>query len=521
MKPAKAVLLICSLFYFSVISAQTITASNGLTKSSNDIQLRGTLNQATAIDLGSTFTFKFSKAVSNYFFPDNTGNPGIGTGSPAAQWHTTGSALFQGLTTNNTLTNIPVADANGNLSVRDASIPGGGPSNITSLNGLTGSTQTFAVGTTGSNFTISSSGSTHTFNIPDASLTARGFVSTGTQTFEGQKTFNASTSFNGSVNTVTLNLAGSGVINFSNGIIGIATPDAGHGILFTKTDKKLYYKDDSGTEFDLTASGSIASLNGLTGSTQTFAVGTTGSDFTISSSGSTHTFNIPDASLTARGFVNTGTQTFEGQKTFNGTTIFNGALYAPGLIMGGMGVIDFSNAIIGIATPPPGHGTLFTKTNKKLYYKDDSGTEYDLTSGGGTNYWTQSGTDIYYTNTTGNVGIGTNDTRGYRFAVNGDAIFTKVKVKQYSTWPDYVLGQDYKIPTLAELEKYIQQNRHLPDVPSADEVEKNGLDLGDSQAVLLKKIEELTLYIIDINKKVEKLSEENAALKKKLESKNK
>ena len=606
MKPIHFTLFVLILFSFSVLTAQT--ASNGLAKASNDIRPDGTLTQATSDDLGTSFGFKFSKAVSNYFFPVNTGSPGIGTGSPAAQWHTTGSRRFQGLTTDIALTNIPVADTNGNLPVGYASAFAGGPSTITSLNGLTGSTQTFAVGTTGSNFTISSSGTTHTFNIPDASLTARGFVSTGTQTFEGQKTFNASTNFNGSVNTSALNLGGSGVIDFSNTLLGIGTPQSGHGLLFTKTNKKLYYKDDSGTEYDLTASGggSITSLNGLTGSTQTFAVGTAGSDFAISSSGSTHTFNIPDASLTARGLINTGTQTFEGQKTFNGTTIFNGGLYAPGLVMGGMGVIDFSNLIIGIATPQPGHGTLFTKTNKKLYYKDDSGTEYDLTSGGGTNYWTQSGTNIY-NNTPGNVGIGTSSPQApldiaggsgvrfllygtggtpqylaglgvdlgqgthsqgifignnsdftvdqatafenypypsgyttrfivkaggnvgigtvnpgpYKLAVEGTIGARKIKVTQVNPWADYVFEDEYKLLSLSEVEKFIQKYKHLPEVPSAKEVEKNGLDLGDNQAVLLKKIEELTLYVIDINKKLEKLSKENELLKKKIQNKQK
>jgi len=155
----------------------------------------------------------------------------------------------------------------------------------------------------------------------------------------------------------------------------------------------------------------------------------------------------------------------------------------------------------------------FTATN--------AGTRYQLDQqgGGGTNYWTQSGTNISYT--TGNVSIGTTNSQGYRFAVNGDAIFTKIKVKQYGSWPDYVFRKDHKLPTLAELEKYIQQNSHLPGVPSADEVEKNGLDLGVNQAILLKKIEELTLYMIEMNKKMDKISEENVQLKKKLESINK
>lgn len=74
-----------------------------------------------------------------------------------------------------------------------------------------------------------------------------------------------------------------------------------------------------------TASGGISSLNGLTGATQTFAVATTGTDFAITSSGTAHTFAIPDASATARGFVTTGTQTFAGNKTFSGSIAVGGA----------------------------------------------------------------------------------------------------------------------------------------------------------------------------------------------------
>jgi hypothetical protein len=103
----------------------------------------------------------------------------------------------------------------------------------------------------------------------------------------------------------------------------------------------------------------------------------------------------------------------------------------------------------------------------------------------------------------GNVGIGTTSTQGYKLAVNGDAIFTKVKVKSYSTWPDYVFTPTYKLPSLNEVEALIIQYKHLPDVPSAQEVEKNGLDLGENQAVLLKKIEELTLYVIQLQKEIE------------------
>ncbi len=114
----------------------------------------------------------------------------------------------------------------------------------------------------------------------------------------------------------------------------------------------------------------------------------------------------------------------------------------------------------------------------------------------------------------GNVGIATADTKGYRFAVNGDAIFTKIKLKQYGTWPDYVFEDGYRLRPLSELEAFIKENKHLPEVPSAAEVEKNGLDAGENQALLLKKIEELTLYIIEQNKKIEALAAEMVAFKK-------
>jgi hypothetical protein len=108
----------------------------------------------------------------------------------------------------------------------------------------------------------------------------------------------------------------------------------------------------------------------------------------------------------------------------------------------------------------------------------------------------------------GTVGIGTTDTKGYRFAVNGDAIFTKVKVKAYANWPDYVFEKNYILPSLREVEKFIQLNKHLPGVPSEKEIELNGLDLGDNQATLLKKIEELTLYVIAQEKEIEALKSE-------------
>ncbi|WP_205509897.1 hypothetical protein [Longitalea arenae] len=118
--------------------------------------------------------------------------------------------------------------------------------------------------------------------------------------------------------------------------------------------------------------------------------------------------------------------------------------------------------------------------------------------------------DVLTVGGSGNVGInsalaiGTTDTKGHKLAVAGSAIFTKVTVKTYP-WPDYVFNASYRLRPLSEVEQYIKQHHHLPEVASAAEVEKNGLDLGNNQAALLKKIEELTLYVIDLEKRMKEL----------------
>lgn len=107
---------------------------------------------------------------------------------------------------------------------------------------------------------------------------------------------------------------------------------------------------------------------------------------------------------------------------------------------------------------------------------------------------------------TGGVGIGTADTRGYKLAVAGGVIAESVKVAFQSSWPDYVFKPGHTILSLPEVEKFVKENNHLPDIPSAGEVKSQGIDLGQMDAKLLKKIEELTLYMIDQNKKSSELS---------------
>lgn len=110
---------------------------------------------------------------------------------------------------------------------------------------------------------------------------------------------------------------------------------------------------------------------------------------------------------------------------------------------------------------------------------------------------------LLYVRGDGNVGIGTSSPGTYKLAVEGTIGARKVKVTQQATWADFVFQDDYKLRTLPDLEKYIQQNKRLPDIPSEKEVQQNGIDLGDMNAKLLQKVEELTLYIIELNKKHE------------------
>ncbi|WP_343703371.1 hypothetical protein [Chitinophaga sp.] len=101
----------------------------------------------------------------------------------------------------------------------------------------------------------------------------------------------------------------------------------------------------------------------------------------------------------------------------------------------------------------------------------------------------------------GNLSIGTPTSGGYKLAVNGPVKAQKIKVTQ-TEWPDYVFEPSYQLKSLEELESFISKYKHLPEMPSAADVQQNGLDVGENQAKLLQKIEELTLYMIDMNKKM-------------------
>ena len=116
------------------------------------------------------------------------------------------------------------------------------------------------------------------------------------------------------------------------------------------------------------------------------------------------------------------------------------------------------------------------------------------------------GIERFVIENSGNIGIGIRNA-GEKLAVNGNIRAREIKVENVN-WPDYVFAKDYQLPSLKETEKHIKDKGHLPDIPSAEEVKTNGLDLGEMNAKLLKKIEELTLHLIEQNKRIEKLENE-------------
>jgi hypothetical protein len=127
--------------------------------------------------------------------------------------------------------------------------------------------------------------------------------------------------------------------------------------------------------------------------------------------------------------------------------------------------------------------------------------------GGGSSSWSTSGTGNIVNSNAGVVIIGAVPTTLFsdanlKLAVNGDIYSQKIVVTQ-TGWSDYVFDPGYKLSPLKEVAAFVAKNKHLPDVPTTADVEKNGIDLGANQSTLLKKVEELTLYAIEQDKKAE------------------
>ncbi|MEM9362139.1 MAG: hypothetical protein AAGA43_05860 [Bacteroidota bacterium] len=139
-------------------------------------------------------------------------------------------------------------------------------------------------------------------------------------------------------------------------------------------------------------------------------------------------------------------------------------------------------------------GAFHNNSNAVLYLNGSQSTSNTIINGDGT----------------GNVGIGTMNPGTWRLAVNGKIRAKEIKVE--TSWSDFVFDKDYLLPTLQEVENHIKEKGHLKDIPSANEVEQNGVYLGQMDSKLLQKIEELTLYTIQQQKEIEALKLQNQKL---------
>ncbi|MFT3679086.1 MAG: hypothetical protein QM791_02365 [Ferruginibacter sp.] len=110
----------------------------------------------------------------------------------------------------------------------------------------------------------------------------------------------------------------------------------------------------------------------------------------------------------------------------------------------------------------------------------------------------------------GNVGIGTANTT-HKLTVNGAIRAKEIRVN--TGWADYVFEKEYQLQSLEDVEKYISEHKHLPGIPPAAILQKEGVDISDIQTKMMAKIEELTLYMIEANKKIEALQQENKLIK--------
>jgi hypothetical protein len=191
---------------------------------------------------------------------------------------------------------------------------------------------------------------------------------------------------------------------------------------------------------------------------------------------------------------------------------YNGSSYGRTLNMGGTGINFYT------ANETAFGGAIFPTDTSLVIWSNSNANNYLVLQPS----WGNTGVGTYTPNAklhlNGNMLIGSNSARiatGYQLSVDGKIMAEEVTVQNSTTWPDYVFDAEYILMPLAEVEQSIKKNKHLPNIPSALEIKQKGIELGEMNRKLMEKVEELTLYVIELNKKNEILSRKVQTLESK------
>ncbi|MHB8209028.1 hypothetical protein [Mucilaginibacter sp.] len=200
-----------------------------------------------------------------------------------------------------------------------------------------------------------------------------------------------------------------------------------------------------------------------------------------------------------------------------GTTSPNAALTVIGTVLSSVPGAGGDNNNLMLGNPSAASNTNDLRAG--IWLDNDGRLKFRSVTGYGMAFRSTSNTFDILNITDGGLSIGAQTLpSGYSFAVNGNAIATSFTVQAYANWPDYVFKSGYKLPPLNLVKAYIDQNHHLPDVPSAEQVAKDGFNLGDMNKVTMQKVEELTLYLIEkdekINEQQKQINEQGKRLEK-------
>lgn len=185
---------------------------------------------------------------------------------------------------------------------------------------------------------------------------------------------------------------------------------------------------------------------------------------------------------------------------------YNGSSYGRTINLGGTGINFYTSNEAAFG------GAIFPTDTSLVLWSNSNSNNYLVfqPSWGNTGIGTYTPNAKFHLN--GAQLIGNNSQRiatGYELSVDGDVIAESFVTQNSTSWPDYVFENDYRLMPISELEQSIRKNGHLPNVPSAAEIEKNGLNLGVMSKAQMEKIEELTLYIIQLEKRIKTLEEKN------------